>query len=186
MLAQHVVRVLAARRVGHELARLATEPNRQLVAQHLAWTIAVNSKDMALEAGDIQADLIVANMVLMDVVDLTGVLAGLRRIARPGGVLIVTITHPAFWPLYWGYEKSDWFDYWREIVIEAEFNITKQKSHSTTTHIHRPIERYLNEIVGAGFSISQLRELRPSVEVEREYPGHWYFPRFLGIEATAY
>jgi SAM-dependent methyltransferase len=82
--------------------------------------------------------LAVCNMTLMTVPKLTMFAAAIARSLRPGGTFLFTVTHPWFWPAYWGYDKAPWFDYNRELAIEAPFRISLQDSPLMTTHFHRP------------------------------------------------
>jgi SAM-dependent methyltransferase len=123
--------------------------------------------------------LAVANMSLMAMLRLDAALDSLFRLVRPGGHLAFTITHPCFWPQYWNYSK-EWFRYREENVIEAPFRISLDSSDCfTTTHIHRPLERYVAELVNTGFDICRLSEPMPRPEVEVMYPHPWEYPRFL-------
>ena len=64
---------------------------------------------------------VVANMVLMDVLVIDDFLSACRRMLVANGTLAFSITHPCFWPEYYGYSTEDWFDYDREIMIESPF-----------------------------------------------------------------
>lgn len=126
----------------------------------------------------VRADLVVTNMVLMDALDLDRVCDAISRIV-PQGRVLATITHPAFWPLYWGYASEPDFDYSKQLVVEAPF---KTKSHDfgvTTTHVHRPISSYLSSFHRSGLDITNLDEIR-GPEKSSDFP----FPRFIGIEAS--
>jgi ubiquinone/menaquinone biosynthesis C-methylase UbiE len=128
-------------------------------------------------------DILIANMVLMDVVDLNSFLAAASRLARQGAQFIFTITHPAFFPRYRGYADLDWFRYSDDIVIESEFGISKNKFTSlVTTHIHRPIERYLTALLGHGFQLQAFSELLPSADAAALYPEPWKGPRYLSAK----
>lgn len=122
-------------------------------------------------------DLAVANMVLMDAPDLDGMLAALARVV-PGGRLVVTIAHPAFWPMYLGYAANKAFDYGSEVFVEAPYVVNQRQFGSATTHIHRPVSRYISAFASAGMTITRMEELR-GTESEEDFP----FPRFLAIEA---
>jgi SAM-dependent methyltransferase len=123
--------------------------------------------------------LAVANMSLMTMLRLDAALNWLFRLIRPGGHLAFAITHPCFWRQYWNYSKK-WFRYGEENVIEAPFRISLDSSHCfTTTHIHRPLERYVEELVTAGFRICRLSEPTPRPEIQALYPHRWEYPRFL-------
>jgi SAM-dependent methyltransferase len=120
-------------------------------------------------------DLAVVNMVMMDVVDLERFCSSLARVARDGRV-IATLTHPSFWPLYWGYAARPDFDYLKETTVEAPFRTTSKKYEMLTTHIHRPLGTYLSAFEKAGMSV-RVEELRGAEEINI-FP----FPRFLALE----
>lgn len=135
-------------------------------------------EDWATSNPSSSVDLAVANMVLMDSPNLDGVCGALSQVARRGRILL-TITHPAFWPQYWGYATIPGFDYSRQLVIEAPF---KTRSHSyamTTTHVHRPVGAYLDAFRRNNLHVTHFDELRGP-----ESPDLFPFPRFIGIEAT--
>ena len=124
-------------------------------------------------------DLAVVNMVLMDVPDLRGFCRALAQIAR-GGRVVATITHPSFWPLYWGYASNEGFDYMTETIVEAPFKTTLRTYPFESTHIHRPLSAYFAELVAAGMALTGFEELRGS-ESATLFP----FPRFVAFEARA-
>ena len=55
-------------------------------------------------------DTVVANMVLMDVLCLESFLAACRRVIADDGKFLFSITHPCFWPEYYGYASGCGFD----------------------------------------------------------------------------
>lgn len=122
-------------------------------------------------------DLVVANMVLMDVLRLDNVCAALARLGQSGRVLL-TFTHPAFWPMYWGYAGNPGFDYSKEILIEAPFKTNAHEYALTATHVHRPLSIYISALQRSGLEICHFEELRGP-----EDPAVFPFPRFIGIEA---
>lgn len=127
--------------------------------------------------------LAVANMTLMTILNLDSALRALARILAPGGHFVFTITHPFFWPLYWGYGRKKWFNYRSEIKIEAPFNISLEKTRGyVTTHVHRPLERYCASLSRVGFVIEALREPLPTGTIQVKYPEQWRYPRFLGAK----
>lgn len=123
----------------------------------------------------------VAMMSLMSIPDLKATSIILGEILATGSTLIAVITHPCFWPIYWKYAEEEWFDYSREIFIEAPFSISKTATEIKTTHIHRPISFYVNVFAEAGFRLEQLSEPIPSDEVRQLYPTKSTWPRFLGF-----
>lgn len=130
------------------------------------------------EAG---ATTAVAVMTLMTAPDLRGLAKALAGLLRSHARFIATLTHPCFWPRYWGYEREPWFRYDRETFIEAPFVISKRQTDLRTTHIHRPLEHYLTVFAEEGFALEALAEPMPTPDVQRLYPRPWEFPRFLGL-----
>ncbi len=125
--------------------------------------------------------LATANMFMMTTLHLDRVLKSIARILKPGAHFVFTITHPCFWPFYWQYLSQNWFDYKKEIAIEAPFKISLETSPAfTTTHIHRPLEQYVLGLSKAGFVIEEICEPVPKDSIEAKYPKRWPYPRFLG------
>jgi SAM-dependent methyltransferase len=125
-------------------------------------------------------DLVVANMVLMDVIDLDGFVAAAHQVIRPGGALVFSTTHPCFWPSYYGYEKESWYRYDQELIVESPFRITAEPTCPLrSTHVHRPLNAYVEAFRRSFFSIEVLGEPMPSAEVEAHYPEPWKHPRYL-------
>ncbi len=125
-------------------------------------------------------DAVVANMTLMDVLDLDGFLAAAAAALKPDGVLAFTLTHPCFWPRYWGYDSAPWFDYSQEIAITAPFQISLDRSCGlATTHVHRPLSAYIRSARRAGLRLADLAEPTPDTESAARYPEPWLFPRYL-------
>ena len=123
----------------------------------------------------------VAVMTLMTAPDLRGLAKALAGLLRTHARFIATLTHPCFWPRYWGYEREPWFRYDRETFIEAPFVISKRQTDLRTTHIHRPLEHYLTVFAEEGFVLDALAEPMPAPDVQSLYPRRWEFPRFLGL-----
>jgi 2-polyprenyl-3-methyl-5-hydroxy-6-metoxy-1,4-benzoquinol methylase len=130
--------------------------------------------------GGMRADIVFANMVLMDVLDIDSFLGAAAAVVNDNGVLIFTIVHPCFWPAYYGYENEAWFDYGIEAVVEGQFKITAQPNCGlVSTHVHRSLERYVIAFYKAGFVLEVLQEPMPSEEIGRLYPTQWRHPRYI-------
>jgi SAM-dependent methyltransferase len=125
--------------------------------------------------------LALANMTLMDVLDLDGAVESVARLLKPGGTFVFTITHPCFWPKYKEYEGADWFEYMEEIIIESPFEISLGERACPATHVHRPLSAYLRTLRQAGFAVEVIEEPMPPPEVEGKYPSNWAFPHFLAV-----
>ncbi|AOE63744.1 class I SAM-dependent methyltransferase [Pseudomonas corrugata] len=106
----------------------------------------------------------------------------LSQVAREGDEFVATIPHPCFWPRYWGYEKESWFSYKKELMIKAPFKISLSDSKFKTTHIHRPIEKYISIFSKYGFKLLNMAEPMPDPKIQSLYPKKWEFPRFLAFK----
>lgn len=125
----------------------------------------------------------VANMSLMACLDLDSFVRAAAALLGTGGRFVATITHPWFWPYYWGYAAADWFRYDRELVLEAPFRISAQATDCITTHVHRPLAAYQDALTRAGFVIDRILEPYPEEQAQALYPERWQFPRFLAFRA---
>lgn len=158
-----------------ELAREASSPDIQFVHASL--------EQLAADATD-SFDIVVSNMSLMATPDLDAFVESAHALCRgPGARFVASLTHPAFWPRYWGYESDPGFEYRLELVVKEPFRISHAVSDVATTHIHRPLERYVSALVDAGFALLQLNEPVPDPELMSQYPEPWEFPRFLFMVA---
>ncbi len=125
-------------------------------------------------------DVIVANMVLMDVVNLDEFLQSAAKALRKNGKLVFSIAHPCFWPAYYGYKNEPWFQYNKELIIEGPFKITTSpECKLKSTHVHRPLEAYIQKFYEAQFSLDILKEPMPSSSVSALYPNPWVYPRYI-------
>lgn len=123
----------------------------------------------------------VAVMSLMTAPELDRVACALGRILAPGSKVVAILTHPCFWPMYQGYDQASWFNYKKEIFIEAPFTISQCSTNVTTTHIHRPLDQYTSVFSRQRFLLDVVVEPMPAPEIQALYPLPWCFPRFIGI-----
>ncbi len=121
----------------------------------------------------------VAMMMLMTVSDLPGFARALGLLLGQGTIFVAALTHPWFWPRYWGYDAEPWFRYHQQIFIEAPFAISNRRTDFRTTHVHRPLEQYVHAFAAEGFRLQTLVEPMPDPNTEGQYPRPWSFPRFL-------
>lgn len=126
----------------------------------------------------------VACMTLMTTPDLSGFTKALAVLLQHEAKFVATLSHPWFWPRYWGYETEAWFSYAKETFIEAPFVISRCRTAVRTTHVHRPLEQYVSVFANAGFRLEALVEPMPSPEIQALYPQPWRFPRFIGLRWT--
>ncbi|MGE0282538.1 MAG: class I SAM-dependent methyltransferase [Rhizobiaceae bacterium] len=126
------------------------------------------------------ANVVVANMVMMDVIKLNAFLSSAHHVLNAGGILVFSITHPCFWPSYYGYKDEPWFDYQKHLVIEGPFKISAMpRQKRASTHVHRPLSAYTAAFKEARFHIEVLLEPMPSKTLQRHYPMPWAYPRYI-------
>ncbi len=138
-------------------------------------------EDAVDELGGVTVTAAVAVMSLMTTPDLRKFAGALAKLLRSPARFVAMLTHPCFWPKYWGYDEASWFQYETEIFIEAPFVISRCPTDIVTTHIHRPLEQYVTAFADAGFLLEKLVEPMPRAEVQALYPKYWAFPRFIGL-----
>jgi trans-aconitate methyltransferase len=138
------------------------------------------SLDEFIRSAQARFTLVIANMSLSAIPDLNDVVSKLATLIVPHGHIIATVPHPCFWPDYWGYGTADWFDYWSELPIEAEFRITLESSQLPTTHLHRPLALYLNTFSQYRFVMEAVDEPFAGSTSSLTHSGNFRYPRFLG------
>lgn len=122
-----------------------------------------------------EVDLIVANMSLMDTEFIAENVKELYNKLTNKGKFLITITHPAFWPIYWEYYNEN-FNYLAEQKITKTYKTSNKIFEGfETSHYHRPISYYLNLFSSLNFKILDIKELRNPKDTT------WY-PRFLYFE----
>jgi SAM-dependent methyltransferase len=97
-------------------------------------------------------------------------LAELRRLLRPGGLLLVSTTHPA---ADWTWFGGSYFD---EERVEAQFG-----GRFTHTYWRMTLESFLGELLSAGFTLERLVEPRATEEARHIDPR-----RFDNTQATPF
>jgi len=127
-------------------------------------------------------DLVLANMTTPCVADLDSFLGLVASVLRVDGRFVMTTIHPTFWPVYCGYAHQEWFSYFEEIAVSMQFGISLRPDYGhATTHIHRPLHRYIQALTSVGLTVDALAEPRPEATAEALYPVPWKYPRFLAL-----
>ena len=112
----------------------------------------------------------VASMTLMDCLNLIPFVEATAGLMDRQGSFVATITHPWFWPFYWGYNSADWFDYHQEVVLEGPFRTSSEVTERITTHVHRPLSSYIEAMSQAGLLVDRIDEPFPSQYVRDLFP----------------
>ena len=171
--------------VGVDLSKRSVEfAQKRLSNTHHASFFYGSIEEFAEQVAPHSFSLAVANMTLMAAIDLVGLLRSVARLVRTGAHFIFTTTHPCFWPHYWGYENTDWFQYHQEILVEAPFKISFDVARVPTTHVHRPLSQYINSLIEVGFRIEAVIEPFPPPDTDPEYLRTWHHPRFLAVRCV--
>lgn len=125
-------------------------------------------------------NVIIANMVLMDTIDLESFLSSAYKLLSGEGRFIFSITHPCFWPEYYGYASKNWFSYEKEIIIEGPFRTSLSgPGQLISTHVHRPLSMYISTLSASKFVIEKFFEPLPPSNYLNQYPTAWKYPRYI-------
>ena len=137
---------------------------------------------------DASFDGVVCNLALMDIPDLDACLSTVRRILRPGGWFVFSITHPCFQTLTsrWIEDEDrtiirgvrDYFveGFWRSDYPEGVRG--KVGSH------HRTMSTYVNTLVRAGLIVERFAEPRAAGRLAERVPGYREVPPLLIARCT--
>lgn len=168
--------------VGVDLSKQSVKiAQKRLERSNNAYFSSSSIEEFSQQAEPHSFSLAVANMTLMASLDLLSLLRAVVKMLRPGAHFVFTITHPCFWPQYWGYDKADWFHYNQEIVVEAPFKISLDIADTVTTHVHRPLCQYINSLREVGFLVEAVLEPFPTSDTDPAYLCNWKQPRFLAV-----
>lgn len=172
---------LTARAEAHASFTVGVDPSHESISlarlRHAGRSIEYVAESVeSFSRGQQKFECAISNMAASSAPDLEAFLSASRQVLRPGALFLLTIPHPCFWPLYWGYASHPQFRYQETFAVEGEFKIQREVSKFLTTHFHHPLELYMSTLLAAGFSVESIDELSG-----REFD----FPRFLLIEAKA-
>lgn len=134
----------------------------------------------------------VACLVFEHIDDLNGALGEVARVLRPGGRFCFFLNHPLLQT-----PGSGWIDdhvldppeqYWRVGPYLSEMATWEEVEPGVTVRfVHRPLNRYVNGLVDAGFRLDRMMEPSPPpgfVARAPEYPLANTIPRLLYLRAT--
>ncbi len=151
-----------------EIARQRTPKRLGIDYQH------ANIESLALFE-DGAFDIVVSSCVIHDLPDYQSAIQEMHRVLVPTGVFILAMMHPCFssqgqWirdskgnKLYW---KVDGYFY--EGGFEEAW---LPRSDKKLIYFHRTLSSYFKTITGAGFSVEEVVEPKPSEETIKKHPG---------------
>lgn len=141
----------------------------------------------ALPFAEAGFDLVVAYNVLMDLDDVPGAIAEIRRVLRPSGYVLVSIVHPfADRGTFDGFEPDAPF-----VIKETYFGRRRFESIDERAGLRmsfagwsQPLEAYAAALESAGLAITSIREPVPNLGEGRDHMQQWSrIPLFLWIKA---
>ena len=179
---------------GGHLARQLTERGARVTGIDLSPTLIglarkrcpqaeFHRADLAkpLDLPDDRFDLVTASLVLHYLRDWGPPLAELRRVLKPGGLLVMSVHHPEDW---------HWFnrpDYFRTEVVDDVFTVAGRPM--PVRFYRRPLSRSFAALRDAGFAVDRLAEPMPLPEAEQADPAFYPLlktaPRFLYFRAVS-
>lgn len=150
--------------------------------QNIRFTRADLCSPLSLQ--DDSFDGIVSNMVLMDVPEIHTAVGEFRRVLRPSGRLVLSITHLAFFPQPWE-KDADGRPLWKKPVkdyLTVHSEIINMCG-GPTRHYHRSLSYYFAKLNSTGFVVDTLVEPVPTFAHTPEKEYAWRVPDFVVIRA---
>lgn len=175
-------------RRGAQVTGVDGSPRLIEVARERAISSRLDIEFMAANAShldvlaDATFDCVLAAMSLMDVEDYNSSIAEAFRVLRPGGTLLMSITHPCFtapvseWVrdeerngMYFKVDR--YFDRtaWEDCIAKGFWQSVLRR--------HRPLEDYMAAPLRTGFRLVEFREPVPTDEQMKLSPRFWKIQR---------
>jgi 2-polyprenyl-3-methyl-5-hydroxy-6-metoxy-1,4-benzoquinol methylase len=168
----------------------ALDPVRELVN---AAREARSADDYAIASGtdlpfdDARFNLVMAYNVLMDVEDVSATLKEIRRVLRPGGMLVISIVHPfSDRGRFTDAEATSPFVIQNGYFGSMRFEGTEERDGLRMRFAgwSRPLEAYATALENAGLAITALREPVPQAGDGWNHMQRWTrIPLFLWLKA---
>jgi ubiquinone/menaquinone biosynthesis C-methylase UbiE len=135
-------------------------------------------------------DFAMATMSFMDISETDKCIKETWRILKQGGFLQFSITHPCFHTLEWEWVRNEngqpvalkCGDYFRRLNGEIEEwifgaapdELKKKMPKFKIPRFTRPLSKWLNSLINAGFVLEKFVEPRPDNEAIKKYPSLSY------------
>ncbi len=163
-----------------EMIRLAQRDN-----SHPSVTYTVMNLTKPLNQKSSSVDIIVSSMVLMDLPEIENCIKEFARILRNDGLIIISITHPAFFSSEWAREESTPRAY-KKVGEYLQEKCELLHFWGKTLHFHRPLSSYFNVLEKCGICVLSLEEPIPVLSTDESDPCllcHQRIPSFLVMKA---
>lgn len=131
-------------------------------------------------------DGVVCMLSLMDIPDLQAVFQTVRRILKPGGWLIFSITHPCFEAPHSRWLTTDDGQIGRWVKGYFEEGNWKSERGGVRSRVgahHRMLSTYLNTLIAANFTLERMIEPIATGDRAQQVPGNREVPTLLFIRA---
>ena len=157
-------------------AKLLAIAQRDEAAEPLGISYRIDDAQTLATVPAASFDGVVCNMALMDIPDLAATFGAVRRVLRPGGWFVFSITHPCFQtPL------SDWLEQDGTIIGRTVRGYFAEDWWRSTNPMgvrgqvgsyHRTLTTYVNGLLDAGLRIDRMREPRATGALAALRPGY--------------
>lgn len=138
-------------------------------------------------------DFIVANLVLMDMENIEGVLQEVRRLIKPTGQILLSILHPCFTPPVGKFRRGikgrinqDLAYFHLKNYFQAPKSTPKQSFGTkipATNYYHRTLSAYLHLFRQSGLTMIDMFEPKPDDVFIKKYP-HFFHAQKISIFAV--
>ena len=124
-------------------------------------------------------DVAFSNMVAHVTDDLIAFFCSVKDHLVRGGHFIFSIPHPCFYNEYKGFFGQE-YSYMETKTKDVTFTITKDSENDIigVPYHHRPLSKYLNDLVRSGFTIDRFHEIYPDDKIQAMYGKRWKSPRY--------
>ena len=153
----------------------------------LGITYLLDNAEKLSKLNDLEFEGVVCHMALMDISDLDATYRAVFRVLKRSGWFAFSITHPCFesphakWgKTHTGEIKREIFEYFQERFWRSR-NPNGMRGQMGAHH--RKLSTYINLLIQAGFTITQMIEPQATKEELSWVPGYAVTPAFLILQA---
>lgn len=175
----HLSKVLSE----YGLAVTAIEPSSGMCAVAVDVLLSSNVKLINCSSYDLEKveifNLVFSHLVAHVVDDLFDFFISIAKHIVTGGHYIFSIPHPCFYNDYKKFFGSE-YSYMESLTKDVSFNITKDQENiiAGVPYNHRPLSKYFNTLVKAGFGVEEFDEIFPDKTIQEMYGVRWQSPRY--------